>query len=440
MSRETRKPEYIKSNSYIEDSDKIESYFYNVTYNPTVNVVNEPVDPGPPEPLELPLLPENEEYKLILQNGEVFAVNVADYPTFRMDNSLLISNAIMYDIGNSQRFKFDNTGSVCVEHVDVEENEHEQYQYTSNFDFYGKYKVINSEKKVISKSSLSFNDIASILYTPVLYFNNIKKESNQINKLLSCFLQESGQFDERFIIKPKSPDSPLLDKYLTTLAELINSEIDEKEEIENIEDLEKKAYEKVGYNKPIESVINEAKDFEEYFRFLLVKKDKQVIDEKDYNYVNQLSSLIKNRYSFKSGKAKVNKEFSFEDEKYSKQFSFSEVVDRIEESDSNLMITLFLYVPNILRLTNYLEDNKTDIKIGMIYEILNNNYNKKSKTIKCTLFVCDSNYNCKFIDIKSTTLLKYKNRFIEVISNFDKSHNDSRLANIPRELRALNSI
>jgi len=431
--------------------DKKRSYFPNEEYKKYVPI-NEVIigAPGeefpnvPPQlqagPIELPELDVDNEYKIVAEDGTVYAMHAGDYPLARAHNTSLFHNAIMYDINNGRRYKYSQDGINIIEDLEIEDDEYLEYPYTFTTDFYGKYKINSLGKKEITREPISFEDIMLVLHTPFLYFNKIKIERNVMNKLISCTLQENGQFDEKFIVKPKSPDSPLLNEYLITLSNLVEKEIGDSGEVDNIEDLEKKAYESVGYNKPLEVVLNEAKDFSEYFRFLLVKKDKIVINEEDYNYSKTLLEAVKNKWSFKSSRAKVNKVFSFENDKYSKLFSFSQIVDRFDESDNKVLISLFLNVPNILKTLSYLEDNNLDIKIGMIYEMINSNYNSKSKTVCFSLVVTDPYYNSRMIDLKSTTVMKFKNRFIETISNFDKVYFDNKLTLSTKELRNFNSI
>lgn len=257
--------------------------------------------------------------------------------------------------------------------------------------------IEDKEFDIKGTKELTIEDVFNIVNKPVLFFSDIKEEKTNINYLLVETLCNPGSFDELFIVQEKAPESPLLKSYLENLANYLIVELKNKDEIDNLEELQKKAYDKTKYQgKLFETVLEEAKDFSEYLRFLITKDEKLVVSPEEFKYSTNLYSAIR---SFGQGIKGKNQKLHVE----LKMDLFTDyfVSTKINQQTNTGGRTFFreiIYIPDIRNLATYIEEEGYDLKIAFIKKMLN---------AVPIIFVCDRDYNFQTVEVKSSTILKW---------------------------------
>lgn len=380
-------------------------------------------------------------YKICFPDGRVRELNEDQYVKILTFGKNELVDVSVIDKHRSRKVDY-NTNGVPYYETPVGLDYYEGIDINEVIEPQGDEELVDEEIKINSKKiKLTSCDLINMINNPILYHNKIQSKSSNIGYLLSCIIQQPSQFDELFVLEVKSPESPLLKSYLDNLAEMVSEELDKSEQIDDIEKLENDAYKKVGYvGKTFEAVLNDARDFQDYFRFLLTKGEKVVVNQYDYNYVNKLSKIIKenNNYKFNisESKQKKNEEIILDSDNYSRYFYFSEIAHLYIKNKEYLL--LFIHVDDISSSSKFIEENNLDIKIALCDKIFCENY-LKLKECCISLFICDKNYNHKKFDLKSTTLNKWKKKLQGYIDLVDTLGLKSKIS-YPNNLKSVSEI
>lgn len=294
-------------------------------------------------------------------------------------------------------------------------------------------KKLGHEIKEIVKDSatlrLTSNDIELLKTNPPLYKKlKIDKIQNVI-KLTQIELEERflflsiyypEQIPEFFTIVEKEPWSDLMRNYLSKLADLISAEMNEKDEIDDIEKLEEIAYKKSGYRETLAAVKEMAKEYEDYFKYCLVKDDKLLITKTKVDHLTELSNTLKNLHilkkcSLKTGKldkVELNKEYVSNIIK-DKPYLISDYSD-ISKFDSHtgyLYINIFKKVDiNLYEFPNSISE-ELSTRMAILHEILSTE-NKKIR-LSFNFIIVDKNDLCYVFEIKSSTIKKWKQKLYQ---------------------------
>lgn len=375
-------------------------------------------------------------YRVRLNDGTVYPLEEEDLKIMISTNnfngyencSIIGESGEHYKITESCDFIQKNT--LPIDHPHMLE------EFSSIYDIFGKKIIddlndIDIPDKIEGKKIINLEKVLLLLNKPVLFHEMSKMELcyNYMDQLLSCLILEPDQFDELFTIKVGEPESPLLKQYLIKLSEIISVEIKENEEIDKnkLEEAEKEAYEFSGYRgKSLEIVKNEAKDYHNYFRFLLTCKEKIAVSEQEVEYAMKMSLIIKKDQSDSFSKvkegAKINNKITgiingVED------FYFEEVIPYMKRKSSNILVKSILYFDgNIKDFNSNIENLNIDIKLALYHELITKSFDsliKGGHKVIMSLLVCDKYYNhFNYKEIKYIS--KYKKRMYNILSNIDQ--------------------
>lgn len=367
----------------------------------------------------------NEELLLKMKvNGVVRPISLLDYSTLSHEHPEYFRNCMVLDPHKCQKYIFDEQGYI-IEEEDINMDEYEELEFESPINVIGRIHNIDKnvkEQEVALKTTrkkITFEELLNVIKNPVIHKFNIPTVKSNMDALIACILKQPSHFDELFTTEVDRPESPLMRKYLTELARLVNIELEKSDEVNNIEDLEKLAYAEANYEgKDLQIVLNEAKDYKSYYRFLLMKGERIVITEKEKEYADKLLSITKElkHNNHKTKKTKLNFEIEAELDG-SSVFYFSEKVDTITIG-SPIVIELHTYVPtHISQIEKHIGNKDIDLRIALINEIITKQFKTDEKNISISLFVCDKNYNHGTFKISKSTLLKWKKKLLGTLVN-----------------------
>lgn len=369
----------------------------------------------------------NEELPFKLLRGKtVCPISSKEFQDLILNNREVLANSIIYDYKRRAKIIFDSDGAI-LDNQDISKFDYDRIKYTTRISPVGSiYDVSNSsEKPKVDKTDITLLDALEFIKNPVSHNFKIDLPKSNINSLIACIFTQKDQFDELFTVETCKPESPLMRKYLTELARLVNIKLKESDEIDNIEELEKLAYEKAEYKgKSIETVLNESKDYHDYYRFLLMKGERIVITENEKEYVDTLYRVVSESKNIfrKDKKSKIDFELRADINSISSRFTFSEKVDLINFGDS-IYFTLFFYIPeHMSKVEEYIEKEEyIKLKAAHVTQILEASYRNSSNNgdLKCSLFICDKNYNYSTFTVSSTTMNKWKKELNKMLMCLD---------------------
>lgn len=255
------------------------------------------------------------------------------------------------------------------------------------------------------------------------------KDETSVERLIKTALIDSDQFDEIFTVEKDRPESPLMRRFLTKLAQLVNEGLEtlKDEGLENIEELQKVAYKYAGYRgKTFETVLEEQKDYDAYFRFLLTKDEKIVITEEQKDYFDKLKSLakkeiIRNFGASLIGVKKKNRDVELKGTSPCPSLTgtlfFTGLVPSLSISKTEVKATYFTYVEDIYQVYSEIENSQLSLKVALNSDLILENEGNPRKGVEVTnsIFVCDRNFNYAFFQVKKSTLNKWKKSLSEKI-------------------------
>lgn len=345
----------------------------------------------------------NNDGRYILElDGNFVLASTTKLTNIGMEYGVSGKGSSVYDLRDHIKYEYDQNGN-CIFNGGVPQEVIDKVLSQIK-------QPVVEEKEFIVKGTkeLTIEDIFDIANKPVRYFSHIKENKSNINYLLVETLCNPGSFDELFIVQEKGPESPLLKSYLNNLANYLIVELKNKDEIDNLEDLQKKAYDKTNYQgKSFEVVLQEAKDFSEYLRFLITKDEKLVISPEEFEYSTNLKNAVR---SFGCG-------FSSKNQKLHVELKMDLFVDYYISTKVNQQVTLVggkdhvkevIYVPDIKNLTSYIEEEGYDLKIAFIKKMLN---------ITPTIFGCDKDYNFQTFEIRQSTIVKWMKKLDTILQD-----------------------
>lgn len=297
------------------------------------------------------------------------------------------------------------------------------YEICSVSDFPSKFQTLleSREKEEVKitvqktdKSEISFDEFRTILNTPIKYFKGDSKIVNKEERLIEIAFLEPNQFDEVFTVEQDVPESPLLRKYFQVLAELINEEISKSDGLDNLDQLEEKAYKEAGYvGKDFNTVKSEALDYGNYKRYLLMKGDNITLTEQDIKFYNRLIENIKENDDTVFSKTKKNSiNFAIGRDLKSDYFSFK---DKIPCYLNGEIVVLFTKLKDDLVKFDG-KENDMNLKVGMIASIMEDDYPEPYFQIVAV----DQDSQYYIFDIKPATVKKWKKEFMSYVPILDK--------------------
>ncbi len=303
----------------------IQPVWMNTAHESTTTVVAvqaEPdiiINPAPVVP-NIPPVNNNDDNRLMIvswnvhdDDGRIRArvCTRASYFQLRDQQSHILNNAVVDDLTTGRRIYFDDQAQVLDEiHL---EDEPQEYNIESSLDFVTAEPLIHliqatniyttqeEEIKPEGKIMLTADMIALIRKNPRGYFDkHIKMQKGpepdrltRINRLLHVLLFEEGQFDEEFTIIEAKPKSFKLKTYIDNLAELVSKELDANDEIGNLDELRKQAYKTVDFKQTLEQVMEAAEEYNDYFKYKMIKDEKVIITRAEYEDVQKSIEAIK---------------------------------------------------------------------------------------------------------------------------------------------------
>lgn len=364
------------------------------------------------------------------------------------------------DFNNDRSYMFDSVGNISDSNriTDKEMSYHVHLSSNSIKEFKHEFFAIrdktiynkNGEKEIRTilgnpnTKYISLNSALTLIRSPAKFHKDgdiwITDDESQMDKLLKIAIINPGQFDELFTIDVDTPESPLMRNYLRILSELVLEEMSKIEDssIDNIEDLEKIAYERAGYQgKILETVKQEAKDYHRHFRYLLTKGEKTSVTEQQAEYFSDIITLYsKGRMSFEYLKVK-NNNLDYEINEclsISKIFNFKEKIPCLYISKDKLISTYFLYVENMYNIEKEIEKTIIPLKVSVHNEILCKVFKDKcvgEPKVDNRVVISDKNLNLVLFEIKQSTLLKWKKNLKDELIHLDTVCSDK--SNIPIE-------
>lgn len=379
--------------------------------------------------------------KIIQPNGEIRPIRNADLKPLidTKARNLCFASCTIYSTYDKKFKRFNDEGCIIdiknISSLDI------IAEYTSSYDVFGNdlgdYIVDEEEIEEVKvkidnkKKLITYRELINSFTNPVAFKNNIIPIQSNMDALVSCIVNKKDQFDEIFAIEVDRPESPLMRKYLTELAILVNEKLKESDEIDNIEELEKNAYVKAEYKgKSYETVVSESRDYHNYYRFLLTKDERVVITEEQNLYTKRLYNILKENSFHFSDKGKRNKfNLELEGELNSSNFYFSDKVDYINLSNP-ISLQLFTYVPTHLsNLNSHIEENLIDIRFGLISELIEKNYSKAYEVsgTNYSIFACDSNFNYGIFKVNKTSIGKWKKKLENAINKLEHTLGDKSM-------------
>lgn len=329
---------------------------------------------------------ENEQYTFYTHD---------EYGEFVGDNEDAFSNVTVIDIQGASKSDYNFEGNlVNNQPISVD-------SINEIFNIF--YIVEDGEEPKIEKQTkeLILDDLINLVYYPSAYFNKLSIKRDNKSLLIKTILLFQENFDEIFVVEVAPPSSPLMKSYLVNLSVLINEELKDKEEIENIENLRKKAFEQTDYiGKTFEAVLEEAKDFKDYLRFLLTKGEKLVITPEEKEYALTIRKLVskKSEINLNNIKSKSLNQKIYYDNINAKGYHLSSVIDHQYYDGNRKSDRFFLHLPDLNDIDFYLEKYHYDLKLGFTHLVRGNGID---------LFIVDENYNYSLFNVKPTTLNKW---------------------------------
>lgn len=341
------------------------------------------------------------------------------YNDLTMNNKLVIRNWYLMDKIENITLLLGNDGEILG---DYDNNQYDMNYHPyplpiqeifGNIIEYPTTKIVKKKKVTKTfpgKKIVNFNTLSLIKKNVSDFLSSVNSgvlvdAETPIESLIRIAFTEPGQFDEVFAIEVDRPESPLMRKYLSILAELVNEGLGTLEDdgIEDIKPLQEKAYKKTGYiGKTLEVVIQEAKDYAGHFRFLLLKGERIVIDEKWKDYFNL---LVKQIDSDGLKKKPTNSEVF---ELCSQNFALKESTN-IRMIKDKILITYYAYVDNIYEVTEHF-NLELSAKIGLVAKAAKVEYfneTGKDTEVGVVIIICDKNVNIGQFDIRKQTLIKW---------------------------------
>jgi len=229
---------------------------------------------------------------------------------------------------------------------------------------------------------------------------------------LSMYCPE--EIPEYFTIIEKKPWSDLMVNYLNKLADLISEQMREKDEIDDIESLEVIAHKFSGYRDDIESVKLMAKEYDDYFRYCLIKDDKFLIDKNKVESLKNLSETLKNLTIVKNVSLKLNK---YQKTKIKqtfvsnlikdKKYNFKTVADIVKNDAADGFTYISIFKKLDINLSEF--DKKIPEKLMNKMAVLYEYFGEKKKQ-SFNFIIVDKNNLCYVFEVKSATLKKWKQR------------------------------
>lgn len=241
-------------------------------------------------------------------------------------------------------------------------------------------------------------------------FYRQKRNGSAKNLLIKVGSLYPGKFDEIFAVEKDVPESPLMRTYLKNLSVLINEEMLKKDEIDNMEELEKKAYSNSDYiGKSLETVRNEALDYNNYQRYLLTKGEKISITEDDKKFYDDFLSNMKEDNSFATYSTVKERNIDYEVRVTSKS-KIIEVVDYVDYSEQNSWLLFFKSNHPFSEFT--IEEDNLDVRIGMMATFMEFNCPPE---LQLELFIVDSLNEYVKAPVGKNTMKKCKKSFGEFL-------------------------
>lgn len=294
-------------------------------------------------------------------------------------------------------------------------------------EYTNKLKKLKELENIDGLTKITSSDIKLLKTNPQLYkLIKIDKKVKKLSlskieieeKYLFYSIYNPDILVEHFTIVEKEPSSDMMIKYLTKFADLITEEMNEKEEISDIESLKKLAYDYSGYRESIESVEIMAKEFDDYFRYLLIKDDNILITKEKADELKKLADNIKNTNTIRECSIKTSDyqnvyiDYKFTSDKLKDYpYIISDSCDVIKYnlgSSKNVNINIFKKIDkNLIDFPKEIDDDLSN-RMAILHEIVTNGSETKKITVNANFIVVDKNNLCYVFNVKNSTLKKWK--------------------------------
>lgn len=282
---------------------------------------------------------------------------------------------------------------------------------------------------------LTIDDVLAIRERPREFYQGVV-DRPVLERVMEVILLQNQQFDELFVVEESPPSSQLLKNFLKAKAKLTLKKIEEQGEIDDIELIEIEAYKQAAYQgKDFEVVRNEAKDYPDYFRYLMIKADKTSISESDKRYFDNLYTNMRNDDFIPADiRSKDLNEDILCTLPYSNKWKFKAT---IPWCDSHAQINRFFTKTN-LSLREYVkrgfDEDPMRLRMALSYDI----WKESKPNFGFGLYVADKYGNYAFLRIKGNTMKKLVEKDLKTeLKDIDRDIENSTRncpSNIPNEI------
>lgn len=266
----------------------------------------------------------------------------------------------------------------------------------------------------------------------------IDKGENPLNRerieelLLLYIMFESSQITEIFTVIEKEPYSDILKDYLDILANLISEAMEENDEIDNIEVLELEAHKRAGCRDSIENVREKQKEFQDYFRYKLIKDEKYCITKDVYDHIAVLgrnlleSADVKNHISKFSSKDKTYFRKTFIKPETGK-VAIRSCVDLIKIHSASFSKSISVNIirkidGNLEDFSSSISNRNLDVLMAMNSEVVEFEFKhliEKKQKVTYNFIIVDKNDLHFVFEVSGATLTKWKKKMREKLNRAD---------------------
>ncbi len=357
-------------------------------------------------------------------------------------------NSVVFDPSNMTTVMFDDDGMLYDNtHFTLDEFEgmlkgmNNFRDYYTNEDlthlvipYVGQSSKETSQVEAPIESTISPEGLQLLRVNPPLYKELCKK--NIINKenieevLLGYVIFNPDEIPEVFTVIEKEPYSDVLKDYLDTLAVLISEAMDKDDEIDNIEALEEEAYKKSGCRDSIENVRVKQKEFQDYFKYRLIKDEKYCITKDVYNHICSIGKSMSESNDVQISALKfLHKDKVFFRKVFTKpdanRIGMRACVDVVKLDGMNKCIKVNMIKKidaNLEDFPDMISKLGLDITMAMYSEVVEHEFKHlidKKQTVKYNFIVVDKNDLHYIFEVKAGTFAKWKKKLGEQMNRAD---------------------
>lgn len=359
--------------------------------------------------------------KVCYNDGRVVPMRVSDFSeSMQGHNKAVFANCQVYFPREHVISVLNKDGDVVNRVSGSHADKSRSLIFTSNIDPLGEELDLEEDpaptKEDSKKPTLTFDQIQAVLSNPRDYWKGEEIDVSVFDLLLSTIVTEPEQFDELFTVEDNIPESPLLRSYIEKLAELVSVQLSKEQLKDNfLTTLGKEAYDYAGYKgKELDVVIEEAKDYHSYFKFLISKGDHVIVGEDMRNLAYKLKkNLEEDRWFNKHPIGKKTKNVIVCQEIAPITENALTITIPILKKNGSTIVAYYFTGDLDHELKDFNFDSKNlNLRLAMMNELLLKKYAETAKLkIETYVVVCDKNANYTTVTVKSNTMNRWRKEF-----------------------------